>query len=198
MRAFVAACAMFAGLAGGFGMRVAIGVPDYLHNLYGDRSMAEQLYTRLMANPLPLLGPDLTHYEPGIFLILVAGLFSLAFAFLLLAPVGFVMSRIGATRFWLRALVMCDLAIAVSAATLLSIHPILSLKQVPEGPRTALNYLFEAVGYDWVNALAYAAPLAAALLYALATSQRGTEAPKASAGEAVLGPVDVVDAVEHR
>jgi hypothetical protein len=42
-----------------------------------------------------------------------------------------------------------------------SVHPLLSLPSVPEGPRTVINYACEAAGYGWVNAIAYVGAIVA-------------------------------------
>jgi hypothetical protein len=55
-----------------------------------------------------------------------------------------------------------------------SIDPVLSLPDVPLGPRTVLNQAFELVGYGFVNVLAYATAIGGALLFGL--RRRGADA----------------------
>ena len=49
---------------------------------------------------------------------------------------------------------------AVAGAVLSSIHPLLAMPSVPEGPRTVLNYACEAAGYGWVNGIAHGGAIA--------------------------------------
>ena len=66
-----------------------------------------------------------------------------------------------------------------TAGFLVSIHPILNLPRVPEGPRTLLNYAFEAAGYGLVNLLAYVGGFAAASFAAFAGAPKSNDDARA-------------------
>jgi hypothetical protein len=101
----------------------------------------------------------------------------------LLALVSLAAALVGASLLWLTAVSTRKLprgrtAISVAVATamtggvLTSIHPLLSLPGVPEGPRTWINFACEAMGYGWVNFIAYAGAFVAVLVFALGARRR--------------------------
>ena len=65
-----------------------------------------------------------------------------------------------------RMLAGAGAAAVATGVALRSVHPLLSLPSVPEGPRTVLNYACEAAGYGWVNVIAYLGAVVAGLAFA--------------------------------
>lgn len=79
-------------------------------------------------------------------------------------------------------------AIGATAAILLSVHPLLNLRAVPEGPRMLLNYACEAAGYPWVNGIAYAGAIATALVFSGLQVRRRRAVWRPLGGDAAQAP----------
>ncbi|MEM6295738.1 MAG: hypothetical protein AAGA54_30985 [Myxococcota bacterium] len=151
----------------GFGLRVTTGVPAYAESMLGPEAAVAIDWGAILTEPIPVGEASWT--VPSLVGV-VFGAVLVAF-FVVMLVVRLLVESAGVRLRWA---VLLGVAAACTAAALLSIHPLLALPSVPEGPRMTLNYAFEAVGYGWVNALAYAGPL----LGAAAVAWRTT--PKAS------------------
>ena len=151
-----------------YGLAFWLGARRYLDRIFGDPELAARALEELLdpsdgARPI---GPV------GLLVLTSLALATLATPLLeLVAVLSRRLARRATTpraiqirRFVLPLLV----ALAGVAGLLVSLHPVLNLPQVPEGPRTMLNYAFEAAGYVVVNLLAYVGVLAAAVFLSVA------------------------------
>src|SRR5690606_1404178 len=155
-RVAVVMLGLAAWLAAGLGARAYPGGKAYLAKLLGSEALADEAMARALAQPEALvLGMD-----PWTLLLSFAVTTSAALVLVVLWPWDVLLRRLKVSRAR-RALVGAGLAAAATGAALSSVHPLLSLPSVPEGPRTVLNYACEAAGYGWVNAIAYVGAIAA-------------------------------------
>jgi len=155
-RVAVVMLGLAAWLAAGLGARAYLGGKAYLAKLLGSEALADEAMARALAQPEALvLGMD-----PWTLLLSFAVTTSAALVLVVLWPWDVLLRRLKVSRAR-RALVGAGLAAAATGAALSSVHPLLSLPSVPEGPRTVLNYACEAAGYGWVNAIAYVGAIAA-------------------------------------
>ncbi len=136
----------------GFGIRVGVGLPAYAEAMLGPEAARTVDWGALLAEPI-LLG-EASWTVPSL---VTAACGAVLVAFTLVMLLVGVLVRTRSAR--LRWVTLVGSAAACTGSALLSIHPVLALPSVPEGPRMMLNYAFEAVGYGWVNVLAYAGPL---------------------------------------
>lgn len=77
---------------------------------------------------------------------------SIFISLIILLPAHFALRRLA---LWPRLGLWTLWGLTIIALILESIHPLLNLRSVPEGPRTTLNFVFESVGYAWVNGFVY-------------------------------------------
>lgn len=172
-------------LIAGLGLRVYFGGRAYLAQLLGPDAPADAMFSTLLATPhATVLGMN-----PWAMLVTV-GVLAAAALMLLLGPVEWAMRRrMGPVP---RVFVLTGVAAMATAVTLKSVHPILSRRSVPEGPRTALNYACEAAGYGWVNALAYGGAVlaAAALVWLVVRREARAGASVATAGVPEVDPAE--------
>ncbi len=180
-----------------YGIRLYVGGSHYLEKLLGADAAAlarERVLAR--SQGFDLLALD---NVADLRLLMVAAVVALsgAFVLLILWPIEGLMrlterrsAMAGRLLVWPRIVANLGSAVLTTAAILLSIHPLLSLRVVPEGPRMLLNFACEAAGYMWVNVLAYAGALGAAGVFCglqLLARQRalgalsGESVPEASA-----------------
>jgi hypothetical protein len=152
-----------------FGVRAHFGARAYAARFVGSEALGDALVDRLAERVTGALG-----VSPFALLLLVS---------LVVATVGAIVLAlvdVGARRVLpspVRALVLAGVAIGLTASVLLSIHPLLARPDVPEGPRTWINFACEAMGYGYVNVVAYAGSLGAALVYALGPRRRALASP---------------------
>ena len=177
-------------------LRLWMGGQHYLEQLLGSRGEAERLFAALRREGLELPGLGL---DVRLLLPLVCLGLSVALVGLVLAPADALLRRRVPSQAR-RRVVGAVLAAAVAGLALSAVHPLLSLRSVPEGPRTLLNYACEAAGYGWVNAIVYVGAIAAGLAVAgrrreVATRDAaGEHAPPTPAGGLAGGPAEA-DAV---
>lgn len=173
-------------LAAGLGARAYWGGKAYLAKLLGSEALADEAMRRALAEADALvLGMD-----PWTLLLAFAVAVSAALVLGVLWPADWVLRRLGVARAG-RALAGAGLAAVATAVALSSVHPLLSLPSVPEGPRTALNYACEAAGYGWVNAIAYVGAVVTGGVVAWLAGSKGVE-PQAAANDPA-GPTDLLD-----
>lgn len=172
-RAALTMLALTAWLVVGLGSRAYLGGKAYLAKLTGSEAIADEIMTKALDQPeAHVLG-----MSPWTLLLTFAVAVSATLVLVVLWPCDLLLRRLGWAR-RRRVLVGAGLGAAVTGAVLSSVHPLLSLPSVPEGPRTALNYACEAAGYGWVNALAYGGAIAAGI--ALAWWGEGSRSARAS------------------
>lgn len=152
-----------------YGIRLYVGGSHYLEKLLGADAAAlarERVLAR--SEGFDLLALD---NVADLRLLMAAAVVAIsgAFVLLILWPVEGLMRLIerrpalaGRVLVWPRIVANMCSAMLITAAILLSIHPLLNLRVVPEGPRMLLNFACEAAGYRWVSVLAYAGALGAA------------------------------------
>lgn len=155
MRVAVGVVGLAAWLAVGLGARAYWGGKAYLAKLLGSQALADEAMTRMLEHPEALvLGLD-----PWTLLLSFAVVVSAGLVLGVLWPLDLLLRRLRVSRA-LRTVAGIGVAGGATGAALSSVHPLLSLPSVPEGPRTVLNYACEAAGYDWVNAIAFVGALA--------------------------------------
>ena len=174
IRVLVSIVGLTVWLTAGLGLRAWFGGKAYLAMWFGSEARADLIFERALEQPMAqLLGLD-----PLPLLAATAFSVSAVLVLLLLWPVDALLGRLKMGR-PVRMLAGAGVAIAATGAVLLSIHPLLSMPEVPEGPRTLLNYACEGAGYAWVNAIAHLGGIATGLGFALAA--RTPESAEASA-----------------
>ncbi len=179
IRVLAAMLGLAAWLAVSLGLRAYHGGKAYAAQVLGSESLAEQAMTRMLqSGEAVLLGMDPWTLLGAASLVL-SGVFVLG----LLWPVELVLRRLRLAP-GVRVALALGLAAGATAAVLLSIHPLLSMPQVPEGPRTVLNYACEAAGYGWINAIAYLGALVTAAAFVGAPRGAPAEAAVTSSGAA--------------
>lgn len=176
VRAVLTMAGLTAWLAVGLGSRAYFGGKAYLAELLGSATLADDALRHALEQPEALL----LGMSPYTLLLSFSLVVSAALVLVVLSPCDWLLRRKGWAR-GRRALVGVTLAAAATGAALSSVHPLLSLPSVPEGPRTVLNYACEAAGYGWVNAIAYAG----AIVTAVALAWLGGEGAAAHAIEPV-------------
>ncbi len=160
----------------GYGLRLYVGSLAYLGKILG-AAASERAAERLMDQSssglelgveLGMLGlaTDLRALVVGL-AVSLAGIFVLLLLWPIEGVVRLVESRRASGEPVLLGRVVPSVAAAIgaSAGILLSVHPLLNLRAVPEGPRMLLNYACEAAGYGWVNGIAYVGAIATALVF---------------------------------
>ncbi len=150
IRVPVALLGLAAWLAGALGLRAWWGGKAYLTQVVGSEELAERLIERMIEQTQSVL----LDMGPWTLLLAFSVAISAALVLLVLWPADLLMARLAPGRRG-RVLVGIGLGAGATAAALLSVHPLLSMPSVPEGPRTVLNYACEAAGYGWINAIAY-------------------------------------------
>ncbi|MEX1368111.1 MAG: hypothetical protein AB1Z98_33590 [Nannocystaceae bacterium] len=171
-----------AWLSAGLGLRAWLGGKAYLRALLGSEALADEAFARAAAMPETslLLGMD-----PWTLLLAFSVSVSAALVLVLLWPWDLLLSRLRVSV-PLRMVAAAGVAAAATGMALWSVHPLLSRPDVPEGPRTVLNYACEAAGYGWVNAIAYVGAIATGLGFVWLGARSGAEASEsASESEAV-------------
>lgn len=145
---------LFAGL----GVRVWLGGQHYLYKMLGSQTLADGLFESALSHSFSV-GEVSMRPVPLLATVALGGSIALTVA---MWPVDIGLRRLRVP--WLaRAVVAIGISVAGTASALLSIHPLLARRSVPEGPRTMLNYACEAAGYDWINGLVYSGVVAAAV-----------------------------------
>lgn len=185
VRALIAIAVGFGWIFGTFGARIYLGGKRYLTQLFGDEAMADRAIERLGhdENTIELFG---MHFGAWSLLATASAVLAMTLTLLVLLPtaLGLHLAKVRDAKTKLAA---HGLAAAFATALLLtSVHPVLNLKAVPEGPRTFMNYAFEAAGYGWTNALAYLGAVGIALGFAWLGLR--TAAPIAATDEAPSEP----------
>jgi hypothetical protein len=160
-RAAIAMLGLTTWLAVGLGSRAYLGGKAYLAKLTGSEASADEIMTRLLDSPEALV----LGMGPWTLLLAFGVIVSATLVLLVLWPCDLLLRRLGWAR-RRRVLVGAGLGAVVTGVALWSVHPLLSLPSVPEGPRTALNYACEAAGYGWVNVIAYVGAIAAGVAIA--------------------------------
>jgi hypothetical protein len=178
-RAALAMLGLTAWLVVGLGSRAYLGGKAYLAKLTGSEAIADELMSKALDQP----GALVLGMGPWTLLLTFGVAVSAALVLLVLWPCDRLLRRLGWAR-GRRVLVGAGLGAAVTGAALSSVHPLLSLPSVPEGPRTALNYACEAAGYGWVNAIVYGGALATGI----ALAWWGEGSPSARAPDASQSP----------
>ncbi|MCH9687773.1 MAG: hypothetical protein K0V04_40460 [Deltaproteobacteria bacterium] len=150
IRVLMAMAGLTAWLVGMLSMRAWIGGKAYATRLLGSEALADQILDQALTQTQSVL----LDMSPWSLLLALSVAVSAALVLGLLWPADAIMARLSLGRTGRLAVGVVVGAIA-TAAVLRSIHPLLSLPTVPEGPRTVLNYACEAAGYGWINAIAY-------------------------------------------
>lgn len=194
----VAACVvgLSTWLSVALGLRAWLGGQEYLRALLGSEALADEAMARVlsaMPEATLLMGMD-----PWLLLLAFSVVVSAALVLVVLWPWDLLMRRMGLGLRG-RAAGAVGVAAATTGVILSSIHPVLAMPSVPEGPRTVLNFACEAAGYGWVNAIAYIGALATGLAFAWlgARSQVSDEAT-ASPAEADAGTGDAEPGANDR
>ncbi len=161
------------------GLRAYFGGREYLAKILGSDALADEALTALLDRPeAQLLGMD-----PWTVLLAMGVMVSAGLVLVVLAPVDLLL-RVRGTSTIVRAVVGAGLAIVATGVVLGSIHPLLSMPTVPEGPRTVINYACEAIGYGWVNTIAYVGAIGAGVgLMAWRVPRADTMGPDDEAAE---------------
>ncbi|MCA9654473.1 MAG: hypothetical protein H6712_33060 [Myxococcales bacterium] len=146
----------------GLGLRAWIGGKAYLRALLGSEALADEALARAVdrSEAAVLLGMD-----PWSLLLSLSVLVAAALVLGVLLPWDLLLTRLRVSP-RARMLAGAGAAAVATGVALRSVHPLLSLPSVPEGPRTVLNYACEAAGYGWVNVIAYLGAVVAGLAFA--------------------------------
>lgn len=179
----------------GYGSRLYFGSLAYLGKVLGAEASqlaAQQLMTQTSRGfGLGVLGlaTDLRALAVGL-AVALSGVFVLLLLWPIEGIVRLVESRRASSEPVLLGRIVPSVlaAIGATAAILLSVHPLLNLRVVPEGPRMLLNYACEAAGYPWVNGIAYAGSLATALVFSGLQLRRRRAVWRSRAAEAGEAP----------
>ncbi len=151
-----------------YGVRLYIGGSYYLGKFLGAdaAALAEQrVFTRSQSYDLLALDNVDLRLLVIAAVVVISGVFVLLILWPLEGLMHLIERRAGRVLVWPRIAVNLCVAVLITAAILLSIHPLLNLRAVPEGPRMLLNFACEAAGYAWVNVLAYVGALGAAAVF---------------------------------
>ncbi|MEM9457412.1 MAG: hypothetical protein AAGF11_24745 [Myxococcota bacterium] len=178
-------------LATMLGVRAWLGGKAYLTHIYGSEAIADEVFAKALTVPeLQLAGLD-----PWMLLAAFCVVVSAVFVVVVLVPWEWLLRRLGVD--WrLRVVVGGVVGALAAGAVLWSIHPLLSLPDVPEGPRTVLNFACEAAGYGWVNAIVYLGAIAAGIVVmGWGRRVKGSERPNADPTSPA--PSDTHDAHER-
>lgn len=198
IRVGIAIAGLASWLIASLGLRAWFGGKAYLLALFGSERFADALFESALAHSFSVGGVDM---RPIPLLMTVSIAVSVVLVAVLLWPIDSLLRHVRAPRV-LRTMVAAGIAIGLTAAGLLSVHPLLAQRSVPEGPRTILNFACEAAGYDWINGIAYVGAIATAVAFVwfapAARARRVDEAKvptiPADTSEPVA-PADEVDAV---
>ena len=173
----IAIFGLAAWLSVGLGVRAWLGAHDYLQRLLGSEVLADQAIEHAMkeADTSDLLGMD-----PFTLLLAFSVSVAAVLVLVVLWPADLLLTRL---RVSLRGRLLAAgaLGAAVAGAILSSIHPVLAMPSVPEGPRTVLNYACEAAGYGWVNGIAHGGAIATGLVLVWLGRHASTRAPASTA-----------------
>jgi hypothetical protein len=150
MRVLLGVVGLTVWLAAGLGARAYWGGKAYLAELLGSEALADEAMAHALAQPEALV----LGLNPWVLLLSLAVVVSASLVLVVLWPWDLLLRRLNVSRAG-RTLAGIGLAAAATGAALSSVHPLLSLPSVPEGPRTVLNYACEAAGYGWVNGIAF-------------------------------------------
>lgn len=178
-------------LAAMLAARAWLGGKAYLAQIYGSEALADEVFAKALAMPeLQLAGMD-----PWILLAAFSVVMSAVFVGVVLVPWEWLLRRLGVGWRW-RVAAGGVLGALAAGAVLWSIHPLLSRPDVPEGPRTVLNFACEAAGYGWVNAIAYLGAIGAGVVL-MGWGRRVEGSERTSAGQASPAVPDTDDARER-
>ncbi len=189
-RAAMSFALAFAFIFVGFGGAAYYGGRDYLGRVLGDPGLADAGFERLLGghgDGVALFG---FHAHAPQLLALAAALLAATLVVFVLLPVALALHFKSPPRRWQRELIHVGAAALATAALLLSVHPVLNLQSVPEGPRTFLNYAFESVGYGWVNFMAYLGALGTAWVFARTATVAKAKPAEDSEAEPMPSEVD--------
>ncbi|MEM7159987.1 MAG: hypothetical protein AAF799_44525 [Myxococcota bacterium] len=198
IRVLVAIVGLTAWLTTALGLRAWFGGKAYLAAWFGSEARADLLFERALEYPTA----DLLGLDPLPLLAVTAFSVSAVLVIVLLLPIDLLLRRLK-VGVPVRMIVGALIGVGAAGAVLLSIHPLLSMPEVPEGPRTLLNYACEGAGYGWVNAIAHGGAILTGLGFAFAgrTPDASADAPSPSTDDdaeaAAEAPSESPDAAEQ-